>query len=83
MCAAWRVGGIEERDGSLAHRSDLAARGDGEGLVSGGSVVAGMGKMSGSVPPFGALGDDGHRPSWEEAEVLERWADLDPPEGKS
>jgi tRNA-splicing ligase RtcB len=80
--AAWRIGGIEVRDGSLVHRSNLAAAGEGGVLVSGGSVVAGMGKMSGSVPPFGALGDDGHRP-WEEAEVLERWADLDPPEGKS
>jgi tRNA-splicing ligase RtcB len=80
--AAWRVGGIEERDGSLVHRSNLAARGDGEVLVSGGSVVAGTGKMSGSVPPFGALEDGGGHP-WEEAGLLERWAGLDPPEGKS
>jgi tRNA-splicing ligase RtcB len=80
--AAWRVGGIEERDGSLVHRRDLAARGDGEVLVSGGGVVAGTGKMSGSVPPFGALEDGGGHP-WEEAGLLERWAGLDPPEGKS
>ena len=80
--AAWRVGGIEERDGSLVHRSDLAARGDGEVLVSGGDVVAGTGKMTGSAPPFGAPEDGGAHP-WEEAGLLERWAGLDPPEGKS
>jgi tRNA-splicing ligase RtcB len=80
--AAWAIGGIEVRDGYLVHRSNLAAAREGEVLVSGGSVVAGTGKMSGSVPPFGALEDDGRHP-WEEAEVLERWAELDPPEGKS
>jgi tRNA-splicing ligase RtcB len=73
--AAWRVGGIEDRDGSLVHRRDLAAAGDGEALVSGGGVVAGTGKMAGSAPPFGAPEDDGRHP-WEEAGVLERWADL-------
>jgi tRNA-splicing ligase RtcB len=78
--AAWRVGGIEEREGSLAHRADLAAAVDGEVLVSGGSVVAGTGMMSGSVPPFGA--PEGTHP-WEEAGLLERLAALDPPEGKS
>jgi hypothetical protein len=75
--AAWRVGGIVNRDTSLVHRGDLAATGDGEVLVSGGSVVAGTGKMFGSVPPFG----DGD--PWEEAGLLERWVELDPPEGKS
>ncbi len=80
--AAWRIGGIEVREGSLAHRGNLASAGEGEVLVSGGSVVAGTGKMSGSVPPFGAPEDDGRHP-WEEAGVLERWADLDPPEGIS
>jgi tRNA-splicing ligase RtcB len=80
--AAWKIGGIEVRDGPLAHRRNLASAGEGEVLVSGGSVVAGTGKMSGSVPPFGAPEDDGRYP-WEEAGVLERWADLDPPEGKS
>jgi len=82
LLAVWRVGGIEERGGSLVHRRDLAARGDGEVLVSSSSVVAGMGKMSGSVPPFGAP-DDGDLHPWEEAGLLERWAGLDPPEGKS
>ena len=80
--AAWRVGGIEERDGSLVHRSNLAATGDGEPLISGRSVVAGTGKMSGSVPPFGAPEGGGEHP-WEEAGLLERWAGLNPPEGKS
>ena len=80
--AAWRIGGIEDRDGSLVHRRDLAAAGAGEVLVSGGGVVAGTGKMVGSVPPFGAPEDEGRHP-WEEAGVLERWADLDPPEGRA
>ena len=79
--AAWRIGGIEDRDGSLVHRKHLAAAGEGEVLVSGGGVVAGTGKMVGSVPPFGAPEDDGRHP-WEEAGVLERWADLDPTEGR-
>ena len=80
--AAWGIGGIELRDGHLVHRSNLAAAGEGEVLVSGGSVVAGTGKMSGSVPPFRAVEDEGRHP-WEEAELLERWADLDPPKTKS
>jgi hypothetical protein len=79
--ATWRIGGIEVRDGSLVHRRDLAGE-EGEVLVSGGSVVTGTGKMSRSVPPFGAPEDDGRHP-WQEAGLLERWADLDPPEGKS
>jgi tRNA-splicing ligase RtcB (3'-phosphate/5'-hydroxy nucleic acid ligase) len=79
--AAWRVGGIETFGSALVHRRDLAAVGEGEVLVSGGSVTAGTGKMSRSAPPFGAPGgSDGEHP-WEEAGVLERWADLDPTEG--
>ena len=81
LLAAWRVGGIEDRRGALLHRGGLAAAGEGEVLVSGGSVVAGTGKMSGSVPPFGAPEGGGH--PWEEAGLLERWAGLDPPEGTS
>ncbi len=80
--AAWRVGGMQERDGSILHRQNLAAADTGEVLVSGGSVVGGTGKMCASVPPFGTPEDDGRHP-WEEAGVLERWAELDPPEGKS
>jgi tRNA-splicing ligase RtcB (3'-phosphate/5'-hydroxy nucleic acid ligase) len=79
---AWRVGGIEDHDGSLVHRRDLAAAGEGKAVVSGGSVAAGTGKMSGSVPPFGAPEDDGRHP-WEEAGVLERWAELAPPESRA
>jgi tRNA-splicing ligase RtcB len=80
--AAWRVGGIDDREGSLVHRRDLAAAGEGEAVVSAGSVAAGTGKMSGSVPPFGAPEDDGRLP-WEEAGVLERWAELSPPESRA
>jgi hypothetical protein len=80
--AAWRVGGIEDREGSLVHRRGLAAAGEGEAVVSGGSVAAGTGKISGSVPPFGAPEDDGRHP-WEEAGVLERWAELAPPESRA
>jgi tRNA-splicing ligase RtcB len=79
--AAWRRGGIEVRGGSLAHRRNLVAAGEGDVLVSGGSVVAGTGKMSASVPPFGAPEDDGRHP-WEKAGVLERWAELEPTEGR-
>jgi tRNA-splicing ligase RtcB (3'-phosphate/5'-hydroxy nucleic acid ligase) len=80
--AAWRVGGIENRAGSLVHRRGLAVVGEGEVLVSGGSVAVGTGKMFGSAPPFCAPEDDGRHP-WEEAGVLERWADLDPTEGRA
>jgi tRNA-splicing ligase RtcB (3'-phosphate/5'-hydroxy nucleic acid ligase) len=80
--AAWRVGGIEDRAGSLVHRRGLAVVGEGEVLVSGDSVAVGTGKMFGSAPPFGAPEDDGRHP-WEEAGVLERWADLDPTEGRA
>ncbi len=80
--AAWRVGGIQDRDGSLVHRRNLTAANAGGTLVSGGSVVGGTGKMYASVPPFGTPEDDRNHP-WEEAGLLERWAELDPPEGKS
>ena len=76
------MGGIEDHEGSLVHRRDLAAGGEGGVVVSGGSVAAGTGKMCASVPPFGAPVDNGRLP-WEEAGVLERLADLDPMEGRS
>ena len=79
---AWRIGGIDYREGSLVHRRDLAAAGEGEAVVSGGSVAAGTGKMSGSVPPFGAPQDEGRFP-WEETGVLKRWAELSPPESRA
>lgn len=78
--AAWKVGGIEDHASSLVHRGGLAVAGEGEVLVSGGSVAVGTGKMFGSAPPFGAPEDDGSHP-WEAAGVLERWANLDPTEG--
>ncbi len=80
--AAWRVGGIEDQEGFLVHRRDLAAAGEGEVVVSGGSVAAGTGKMCASAPPFGAPADNGRLP-WEEVGVLERLADLDPMEGRN
>ena len=80
--AAWRVGGVETRGDSYVHRNNFAAAAGGEVIVSGGIVVAATGKMSGSVPPFDAPEVDGERP-WEEAGLLERWAELHPPEGKS
>ena len=73
---------MQERDGSLLHRWNLAAADTGEALVSGGSVVVGTGMMCASVPPFGTPEDDGRHP-WEEAGLLERWAELNPPEGNS
>ena len=80
--ASWRVGGVEERDGSLVHRRDLAAAGQGDPLVSGGVLAVGTGKMWRSAPPFGVPEDDGRWP-WEEAGLLERWAVLDPTVGES
>ena len=75
--AAWRVGGIEVRDGVLIHRNNLVAVAEGGVLVSGGAVAAGKGKMWRSAPPFGAPEGEGRWP-WEEAGLLERWAELDP-----
>ncbi len=64
----------------VEHARDYEWRGEGDVLVSGGSVVAGRGEMSGSVPLFGAPEDEGRYP-WEEVGILECWADLDPAEG--
>ena len=78
--AAWRVGGIEERDGRLVHRRDLAPAEDGCALVCGSYAVAGTGNMWASAPPFGVPDEEGRWP-WEEAGLLERLARLDTPEG--
>jgi tRNA-splicing ligase RtcB len=78
--AAWTVGGIEERDGLLVHRKDLASAGDGGALVSGSYAAVGKGKMWASVPPFGISEEEGRWP-WEEAGLLERWAELGLPGG--
>jgi len=78
--AAWRTGGIEDRDGLLVHRSGLALAEDGHVLVCGNCAAAGTGNMWASAPPFGVPGEEGRWP-WEEAGLLERLAALDPPEG--
>ena len=73
--------GIEVRDGVLIHRNNLAAVAEGGVLASGGAVAAGKGKMWRSAPPFGVPEDEGRWP-WEEAGLLERWAELDPTRGE-
>jgi tRNA-splicing ligase RtcB len=78
--AAWRAGGIEQRDGRLVHRRNLAAVPSGDVLVSGNYAAAGTGNMWASAPPFGAVEDEGRWP-WEEAGLLERLSALDSPEG--
>ena len=79
--AAWKVGGIEVRDGIMIHRNNLAAVAQGGVLVSGGAVAVGTGNMWRSAPPFGAPEGEGRWP-WEEAGLLERWAELDPTRGE-
>jgi tRNA-splicing ligase RtcB (3'-phosphate/5'-hydroxy nucleic acid ligase) len=78
--AAWRTGGIEERDGRLVHRSGLAWAESGHVLVCGSYAAAGTGNMWASAPPFGVPEEEGRWP-WEEAGLLERLAMLDSPEG--
>ena len=78
--AAWTVGGIEDREGLVVHRRDLAAVREGEALVSGGYAAAGTGKMWASAPPFAVPEREGRWP-WEESGLLERRARLGPPEG--
>jgi tRNA-splicing ligase RtcB (3'-phosphate/5'-hydroxy nucleic acid ligase) len=78
--AAWILGGIEEQNGLMVHRKDLASAGDGEALVSGGYAAVGKGKMWASAPPFGVSEEEGRWP-WEEAGLMERWAELGLPEG--
>jgi len=80
ILAAWRTGGIEERDGRLVHRKDLAWAESGHVLVCGSYAAAGTGTMWASAPPFGVPEEVGRWP-WEEAGLLERLAILDPPEG--
>jgi tRNA-splicing ligase RtcB (3'-phosphate/5'-hydroxy nucleic acid ligase) len=77
--ATWRMGGVEERDGLLVHRRELALVEDGGGLVCGGYAVLGTGNMFSSAPPFGVSESEDEWP-WEEARLLERLAALDPPE---
>jgi tRNA-splicing ligase RtcB len=78
--AAWRTGGIEDHEGLLVHRNGLALAGDGHVLVCGSYAAAGTGNMWASAPPFGIPGEEDRWP-WEEAGLLERLAELAPPEG--
>jgi tRNA-splicing ligase RtcB (3'-phosphate/5'-hydroxy nucleic acid ligase) len=78
--ASWRAGGIEEQEGLLVHRRDLAWAENGHVLVCGSYAAAGTGNMWASAPPFGVPEEEGRWP-WEEAGLLERLATLDPPGG--
>jgi tRNA-splicing ligase RtcB len=78
--AAWRVGGVEEREERLVHRRGLALVEDGDALVCGGYAAIGTANMFSSAPPFGVPEDEGRWP-WEEAGLLERLTVLDPAEG--
>jgi tRNA-splicing ligase RtcB (3'-phosphate/5'-hydroxy nucleic acid ligase) len=78
--AAWRTGGIEERNGRVVHRSGLAWAEYGHVLACGSYAVAGTGNMWASAPPFGVPEEEDRWP-WEEAGLSERLARLDPPEG--
>ncbi len=74
---AWKIGGLEERNGTILHRDGLAAAKEAEALVPGRSVAAGTGGMLESAPPFDVAEEDGRWP-WEEAGILTRLATLEP-----
>lgn len=76
MRAAWRGGGIGERDGFVVHRRGFAGVGEGAAIISGGVLSGGMGTMYANAPPFGGFTEDG-RWLWEEAGLLGRWAALE------
>jgi tRNA-splicing ligase RtcB len=78
--AAWRTGGIEEREGRLVHRRGVAWAENRHVLVCDSYAAAGTGNMWASAPPFGVPEEESRWP-WEEAGLLERLATLDPPEG--
>jgi tRNA-splicing ligase RtcB (3'-phosphate/5'-hydroxy nucleic acid ligase) len=80
ICAAWRTGGIEEQEGRLVHRRDLAWAENGHVLVCGSYAAAGTGNMWASAPPFGVPEEEGRWP-WEEVGLLERLVTLNLPEG--
>lgn len=75
--AAWTIGGLEEWNGLVLHRKDLATAGVGEAVVSGRTVAVGTGGMLDSAPPFEAPEEDG-RWAWEESGLLTRQALLEP-----
>ena len=78
--AAWRLGGLAQRDGLLFHRRNLAAAEKEDALVMRDSVTVATGAMRGSAPPFGP-GFEEDPWAWEEAGLLERVASLGPADG--
>jgi tRNA-splicing ligase RtcB len=75
--AAWRLGGLVQRDGLLLHRRNLAIAERGDALVARNSIAIGTGAMRESIPPFGLDSEECHW-TWEEAGLLERVATLGP-----
>lgn len=75
--AAWRLGGLAQRDGLLLHRRNLAIAERGATLVARNSIAIGNGAMRESAPPFSPDSAEGQR-AWEEAGLLERIATLEP-----
>ncbi|CAA9466293.1 MAG: hypothetical protein AVDCRST_MAG28-4120 [uncultured Rubrobacteraceae bacterium] len=73
--AAWRLGGIAQRDDLLLHRHNLAAIEGGGILSTRDFVAAGTGAMRASAPTFGP-GSEEEPWAWEEAGLLERVARL-------
>jgi tRNA-splicing ligase RtcB (3'-phosphate/5'-hydroxy nucleic acid ligase) len=78
--AAWRTGGVQERDGRPVHRRGLALVEDESALICGRYAALGTGNMFSSAPPFGVFESEDRWP-WEEAGLLERLAALDSPGG--
>lgn len=74
--ASWKVGGFEDRDGSMLHRRGLARVSEGEALVCGGSVASGKGALRGSAPIFDVPEQEGSW-MWEESGLLDRLAKLE------
>ena len=75
--AAWRLGGLTQKDDLLLHRRNLALAEAGSALVTRDFVAAGTGAMRGSAPLFGPNAE-GDTWAWEEAGLLERVASLGP-----
>jgi tRNA-splicing ligase RtcB (3'-phosphate/5'-hydroxy nucleic acid ligase) len=73
--AAWRLGGLAQRDDLLLHRHNLAAIEGGDILSTRDFAAAGTGAMRASAPTFGA-GSEEEPWAWEEAGLLERVARL-------
>lgn len=82
ICAAWRIGGLQNtaENEAITHRARLAAVGEGRALVSisstGGVIGCGTGNMYASAPVFGVEASGG-RDVWEEAGIFARWARIE------